>query len=65
MRLRSLRLEQGLSVPALSRLSNVSIRTIQDIEARGDCRVSTAKILAAALGVTMDEFCADDPEKDR
>lgn len=64
MNLRNIRLEQGLSVPALSRLSNVSIRTIQDIEARGDCRVSTAKILADALGVTMDEFCADTEEKD-
>lgn len=65
MNLRNIRLKQGLSVPALSRLSNVSIRTIQDIESRGDCRVSTAKILAAALGVTMDEFCADATEKDR
>lgn len=64
MKLRSIRLEKGLSVPALSRLSNVSVRTIQDIETRGDCRVSTAKILAAALGVTLDEFCAEDIEKD-
>ena len=32
MNLKKIRLEQGLSVPALSRLSNVPVRTIEDIE---------------------------------
>lgn len=59
MQLRNIRLEQGLSVPALSRLSNVPVRTIEDIEKRGDCKVSTAKLLAAALGVSLDALCAD------
>lgn len=57
MNLKKIRLEQGLSVPALSRLSNVPIRTIEDIERRGDCKVSTAKLLASALNVSLDNLC--------
>ena len=66
MKLKTIRLERGLSVPALSRLSGVPIRTIQDIESRDDCRVSTAKVLAAALDTTLDELCANaKDEEDR
>ena len=54
MKLRAIRLEKGLSVPALSRLSNVPVRTIEDIEKRGDCKVSTAILLADALEVSLD-----------
>lgn len=61
MNLRSIRKTKGLSVPALSRLSGVPIRTIEDIERRNDCKVSTAKKLAAALSVSLDELC-DSPE---
>jgi len=60
MKLRAIRLEKGLSVPALSRLSNVPVRTIEDIEKRGDCKVSTA-----ILEVSLDTLCAADTEKDR
>ena len=60
MNLRTIRLEQGLSVPALSRLSGVPVRTIEDIEKRGDCKVSTAKLLASALNVSLDSLCADE-----
>lgn len=65
MKLRTIRLEQGFSVPALSRLSNVPVRTIEDIEKRGDCKVSTAKLLADALEVSLDILCADDSEEGR
>lgn len=65
MQLRTIRLEAGLSVPALSRLSTVPVRTIEDIEKRGDCKVSTAKLLASALHVSLDTLCADNLEKDR
>ena len=44
LKLREIRLEKGLSVPELSRRSGVSRRTIEDIEARGDCRISTARL---------------------
>lgn len=65
MQLRSIRLKKGLSVPALSRLSSVPVRTIEDIEKRGDCKVSTAKLLANALDVSLDILCADNPEEGR
>ncbi len=57
MRLKEIRAERGLSVPKLVELSGVPRRTIQEIENRGDCRVSTAIALADALGVSLDELC--------
>lgn len=57
MKLREIRKEKGLSVPALSRLSGVPVRTIEDIEKRGDCKVSTAKKLAEGLEVNLDKLC--------
>ncbi len=57
MKLKQIRNEQKLSVAKLSVLSGVPLRTIQDIEKAGDCRVSNAKKLAKALGVTLDELC--------
>ncbi len=59
MKLRIIRKDKGLSVPELSKLSEVPIRTIEDIERRGDCKVSTAKKLAEALSVSLDELCGD------
>ena len=57
MNLRKIRLEKGLSVAELSRLSGVPVRTIEDLERRGDGRVSTLIKLADALSVTLDELC--------
>lgn len=54
---REIRQQQGLSVPTLSRLSEVSVRTIEDLEKRSDGRVSTLIKLADALNVTLDELC--------
>ena len=59
MRLREIRTERGLSVPDLVKLSGVSRRTIQELESRDDCRVSTAIKLAAALEITLDELCKE------
>ncbi len=59
MKLREYRLASGLSVPKLSELSGVPRRTIQDIEKRGDCLVSTALKLAKALGVTLSELAGE------
>lgn len=56
LHLKELRLERGLSVPKLVELSGVSRRTIQDIEKRGDCLLSTAAILAKALNVSLSEL---------
>jgi transcriptional regulator with XRE-family HTH domain len=60
MRLKEIRTEKGLSVPKLVEMSGVPRRTIQDLEARGDGRISTAIKLADALGVTLDELCRDE-----
>ena len=65
MKLREIRLSRSLSVPELSRLSGVPIRTIEDLERRGDGRVSTVLKLADALQVTMDEICRSAAGKDR
>ena len=59
MRLKEIRKAQNLSVPALSELSGVSRRTIQEIEVRDNGRVSTMIKLADALGVTLDELCRE------
>jgi Helix-turn-helix. len=57
MNLKKIRSEKGLSNAKLSEISEVPIRTLEDIEKRGDCRVSTALKLAEALNVSMDELC--------
>ncbi len=63
LHLKRLRLERGLSVPKLVELSGVSRRTIQDIEKRGDCMLSTAAVLANALGISLSElYTLDDNE---
>ena len=54
--LKELRKVQGLSIAALSTLSGVPRRTIEDIEARGDCRISTAYRLCQSLNVPLDAF---------
>ena len=59
MKLREIRKSQNMTVPELSRLSDVSIRTIEDLEKRGDGRVSTLIKLADALNVTLDQLCRD------
>lgn len=59
MKIKNIRLSKSLTIPALSRLSNVPIRTIENIERNDECKVSTAIKLADALGVTLDELCRD------
>jgi len=59
MKLREIRTGQNLSVPELSRRSGVPVRTIEDLEKRGDGRMSTLIRLADALQVTLDELCRD------
>ena len=60
MQLRQIRLAENISVPKLSERSGVPRRTIQDIEKRDDCMVSTAIKLAEALDVSLDELCKID-----
>ena len=57
MNLKEIRKRQNLSIRALSDLSGVPQRTIEDIERFDRCKVDTAIKLADALGVTLDELC--------
>lgn len=59
MKLREIRKDRNITVPELSRLSGVSVRTIEDLEKRGDGRVSTLIKLADALDITLDHLCRD------
>ena len=59
MKLREIRLQKGFTVPALSRASDVPVRTIEDIEKRNDCKVSTALKIATVLEVSLDELCSN------
>ncbi len=59
MNLKQIRNQQNLSIRALSELSAVPVRTIEDIERFNRCKVDTAIKLADALNVTLDELCRD------
>lgn len=63
LKLKQLRKDAGLSIRALSERSGVSQRTIEDIEARGDCRISTAFSLCKALSCKLDDFYNDKTEE--
>ena len=54
--LKQVRLSKNISASELSRLSGVPLRTIQDLEKRGDGRISTLCLLAKALQVSLDEL---------
>ena len=60
LNIKKLRAEAGLSVRALSELCGLSRRTIEDIEARGDCRISTAYVICQALKCSLDDFYTPD-----
>lgn len=57
MNLKEIRKSQSLTLKALSKLSGVPQRTIEDIERKDECKVSTAIKLADALNVTLDKLC--------
>lgn len=60
MKLKQIRNSKGLTLRALSELSGVPQRTIEDLERRNDGRASTLIKLADALNVTLDELCRDE-----
>jgi transcriptional regulator with XRE-family HTH domain len=63
LRVREFRLAKGYSVPQVSRETGMSVRTIQDIEKRGDCLVSNLVKLAKVLDVTLNDLWVDPPEE--
>lgn len=60
MQLKQIRKSKNLSVNKLADAAGMHRRTIEDIEKRNDCLVSTAIRLAEVLGVTLDQLCLDD-----
>lgn len=52
-----------MKIASLVRLSGVSRRTIEEILRRGDCRISTARLLCDALECPLDEFFTSDPKE--
>ena len=60
LKLKKLRKIAGLSIQSLANISGISRRTIEDIEVRGDCRISTAFALCKALGCSLDEFYTEE-----
>jgi len=63
VKLKELRKAAGLSGQALANLCGLSRRTIEDIESRGDCRISTAYVICKALGCSLDDFYIEDSEE--
>lgn len=59
MNLKYYRLSKRVSIPELSRKSSVPIRTIEDIEKRGSCKIDTAKKLAEALNINLYDLVGD------
>lgn len=63
------RKKAGISVPKMSEITDIPIRTIEALEKRGDCLVSNALKIAQALGLKLDDLLvspssgSDDPEK--
>lgn len=60
LKLKQIRLNQGISVPKISEMTGIHRRTIEDLEKRGDCMLSTAYKLAKALGVTLNDIYTDE-----
>ena len=60
LQLTKIRKENGISRSNLSKISNIPLRTLEDIERRGDCRVSTLYQIAKALNVSLDDLYGED-----
>lgn len=56
MYIKQYRLKAGISVPKMSYATGIPIRTIEELEKRGDCLVSNAKKIADVLGLKIDDF---------
>lgn len=56
MYIKQYRLKAGISVPKMSEATGIPVRTIEDLEKRGDCLVSNAKKIADVLGLKVDDF---------
>lgn len=56
LHIKDYRKKAGVSVPKMSKLTGIPIRTIEDLEKRGDCLVSNALKIANVLGLKLDDL---------
>lgn len=56
LKLVDIRNEKGISRAELSRISGVPLRTLEDLEKRGDGRISTLYKIAISLNMTLDDL---------
>ena len=61
--IKAYRLRAKISVPKMSKMTGIPIRTIEELEKRGDCLVSNAHKIAEVLGLTLDDFLVDPNSK--
>ncbi len=54
--IKAYRLRAKISVPKMSEMTGIPIRTIEALEKRGDCLVSNALKIAQALGITLNDL---------
>lgn len=65
-RVRDLRLERGLSQEALARKAGLSLGAVRQVETgRRRPRLRTARAIAHALGVSVDEVFPEELEEER
>lgn len=55
------RKQAKISVPKMSELTGIPIRTIEGLEKRGDCLVSNALKITDALGITLNDLLTPPP----
>lgn len=53
-----------ISVPKMSELTGIPVRTIEALEKRGDCLVSNALKITEALGITLNDILTPPPVND-
>ena len=56
LHIKDYRKKSGISVPKMSELTGIPIRTIEGLEKRGDCLVSNALKIANVLGLKLDDL---------
>lgn len=62
--IKAYRLRAKISVPKMSEMTGIPIRTIEALEKRGDCLVSNALKIAQALGITLNDLLVS-PEDEK
>ena len=60
--IKAYRLRAKISVPKMAELTGIPMRTIEDLEKRGDCLVSNALKITNVLGITLNDLLTPPPD---